>query len=293
MNYISKVGECSMIISVASGKGGTGKTTVALMLAMGAIQAQVADGDVEEPNCHLFMKPHMDEVQTVENFIPQIELERCNGCGDCVKVCRFSALAIAGGKAMVFPELCHSCGGCSLACKLEAIREIPKRIGEMMIGTGSGAYEQVRWIGGRIDPGMPASGPVIHAVRDALVECECTVIDCPPGTACSMVTAVTGSDVCLLVTEPNAFGLHDLELAINVLKEIGITRRGVIVNKGENGEWRRRIQELCLKCDIPVIADIPYSREWAAEYAGGVLPAAAVDMGRRIWEEVRLLWPVQ
>ncbi|HWR28302.1 MAG TPA: 4Fe-4S binding protein [Negativicutes bacterium] len=282
-----------MIVSVASGKGGTGKTTVALMLALGAGIVQVADGDVEEPNCHLFMNPEIQEVNSVEISIPQIDLKRCNGCGDCAKVCRFAALAVAGGKAMVFPELCHSCGGCVLACKTEAIQEVSRRIGEVRIGVGSGAYSHVRWIGGRIDPGMPASGPIIRAVREELVACECTVIDCPPGTSCSMATAVQGSDVCLLVTEPNAFGLHDLELAIHVLKEIGIVRRGVVVNKSETGEWRRRIQELCLKHEIPVIAEIPYSRKWAAEYAGGILPVEAIDMGRRIWEGVRLAWPLR
>lgn len=282
-----------MIVSVASGKGGTGKTTLALMLALGATQVQVADCDVEEPNCHLFMNPEIQKVKSVVISIPQIRQENCNGCGDCVTVCRFSAIALAGGKAMVFPELCHSCGGCVLACKREAIREVPRRIGERMVGIGSGAYDHVRWIGGRIDPGMPAAGPVIRAVREDLEACECTVIDCPPGTSCSMVTAVQGSDVCLLVTEPNSFGLHDLELAVHVLREIGITRCGVVVNKSENGEWRRRIQELCLKHEIPVIADIPYSREWAAEYAGGILPAEAKEWGRRIWEEVRLTWPLR
>ena len=281
-----------MIVSVASGKGGTGKTTVALMLALGVSIAQVADCDVEEPNCHLFMKPRTREVNPVEILIPQIEKELCNACGDCVTACRFAALAVAGGKAMVFPELCHSCGGCILACKAGAIREITNRIGEVAIGVGTGAYRHARLVVGRIDSGTPAAGPVIRAVRDELVACENTVIDCPPGTACSMTTAVAGSDVCLLVTEPNAFGLHDLELAINVLKEIGIARRGVVVNKSEKGEWLLRINELCLQHDMPVIAEIPYSRQWAAECAGGILPAEAAARGRHIWEEVRLAWPL-
>lgn len=282
-----------MIVSVASGKGGTGKTTVALMLALGAAQVQVADCDVEEPNCHLFMKPENQEIMPVKVVIPKIDKALCNACGDCVKACRFAALALAGGSVMVFPELCHSCGGCILACEQSAIREMPHRIGEVSVGVGSNAYKHVRLIVGRIDPGTPAAGPVIRAVREELVACDCTVIDCPPGTACSMATAVAGSDVCLLVTEPNAFGLHDLELAIHVLQEIGITRCGVVVNKYEDGKWSRQIKELCGKHKIPVIAEILYSREWAAEYAGGSLPAEAAVIGRRIWEEVRLAWPVQ
>ena len=282
-----------MIVSVASGKGGAGKTTVALMLALGSDRIQVADCDVEEPNCHLFMKPENQEVKTVEVFVPKIDKTLCNACGDCVKTCRFAALAIAGGAAMVFPELCHSCGGCVLACGQGAIRETPNRVGEVSVGVGTGNYSCVRLVVGRIDPGTPAAGPVIRAVKEELIASDYTVIDCPPGTACSMATAVAGSDVCLLVTEPNAFGLHDLELAIRVLHEIDITRCGVVVNKYEDGEWSRNIKELCRKHKIPVIAEILYSREWAAEYAGGILPAEAAIIGRRIWEEVRLAWPVQ
>lgn len=282
-----------MIISVASGKGGTGKTTVALMLAMGAESVQVADCDVEEPNCHLFMKPEKQETKWVKVFVPKIDKALCNTCGDCVEACRFAALALAGGSVMVFPELCHSCGGCILACEAGAILEIPNRIGEVAVGIGTGAYSHARLVLGRIDPGTPAAGPVIRAVKEELVACDYTVIDCPPGTACSMATAVAGSDVCLLVTEPNAFGLHDLELAIHVLKEVGIARCGVVVNKYEDGEWSRHIKELCSKHKIPVIAEILYSREWAVEYAGGILPAEAAIIGRRIWEEVRLAWPVQ
>lgn len=280
-----------MIVSVASGKGGTGKTTVALMMALGSPRAELVDCDVEEPNCHLFLKPEMKNRTPVEVKVPSILPDRCDGCGDCVKVCRFAALVLAGGKAMVFPELCHSCGGCSMACNRNAIREDPCRIGELEKGVGTGDYGYVHWTAGKIDPGIPAGGPLIRAMKSQIMEFENTIIDCPPGTSCSMAMAVYGSNVCLLVTEPNAFGLHDLELAVDVLKEIGVTRRGVIINKSESGQWLRKIQELCYKKEIPVIAEIPYSRSWAAAYAGGKLPEEAVGMGRKIWEEVRLTWP--
>ena len=282
-----------MIVSVASGKGGTGKTTVALMLALGAETVQLVDCDVEEPNCHLFLKPQIEKVKTVKVSTLAIDKDRCNGCGACVAVCRFTALALAGGKIMVFPELCHSCGGCVLACEQKAIREVRRRIGEIQIGRGTSDYGQVDWVSGQIDPGTPAAGAVIRAVKGALAVCENTVIDCPPGTSCSMVAAVQGSDVCLLGTEPNAFGLHDLELAIQVVQKIGRSHCAVIVNKSEVNEWRQRIRELCRKQAIPVLADIPYCRQWAAKYAGGVLPTAGAAIGRQVWEEVRRIWPVQ
>ena len=282
-----------MIVSVASGKGGTGKTTVALLLALGAEAVQLVDCDVEEPNCHLFLKPQIEKVKTVKVSTLAIDKDRCNGCGACVAVCRFTALALAGGKIMVFPELCHSCGGCVLACEQKAIREVRRRIGEIQIGRGTSDYGQVDWVSGQIDPGTPAAGAVIRAVKGAMAVCENTVIDCPPGTSCSMVAAVQGSDVCLLVTEPNAFGLHDLELAIQVVQKIGRSHCAVIVNKSEVNEWRQRIRELCRKQAIPVLADIPYCRQWAAKYAGGVLPTAGATIGRQIWGEVRRIWPVQ
>ena len=282
-----------MIVSVASGKGGTGKTTVALMLALGAETVQLVDCDVEEPNCHLFLKPQIEKVKTVKVSTLAIDKDRCNGCGACVAVCRFTALALAGGKIMVFPELCHSCGGCVLACEQKAIREVRRRIGEIQIGRGTSDYGQVDWVSGQIDPGTPAAGAVIRAVKEAMAVCENTVIDCPPGTSCSMVASVQGSDVCLLVTEPNAFGVHDLELAIQVVQKIGLPHCAVIVNKSEVNEWRQRIWEVCRKQAIPVLADIPYCRQWAAKYAGGVLPTAGAAIGRQIWEEVRRIWPVQ
>lgn len=279
-----------MIVSVASGKGGTGKTTVALMMALGSVRTELVDCDVEEPNCHLFLRPELECVKEVEVRIPSIVLERCNSCGACVKVCRFAALVMAGGKPMLFPELCHSCGGCVLACAERAILEAPRRIGRLEIGTGSGIYDHVRWLSGKLDPGVPAGGPLIKAVKAEVTDCENTILDCPPGTSCSMALAVHGSDVCLLVTEPNAFGLHDLELAMDVVAELGIGTCGVIVNKSEPGLWRGKIQDLCFRKNIPVLMDIPYSREWAEQYASGVLSGEAVEMGRRIWEEVRKTW---
>ena len=279
-----------MIVSVASGKGGTGKTTVALMMALGSVRVELVDCDVEEPNCHLFLNPEREGMVAVTITTPTILAERCDGCGDCVKACRFAALVVAGRKAMVFPELCHSCGSCRLACTKQAIAEQARRIGEVEKGWGTGAYEHVRWLAGKIDPGFPAGGPLIKALKAAVEQYDNTILDCPPGTSCSMAMAVQGSDGCLLVTEPNAFGLHDLELAIDVLQEIGVKNCGVVINKSEAGVWRRKIQELCMKRQIPVIADIPYSRSWAEQYAGGALSGEAAAMGRKIWEEVRLKW---
>ena len=280
-----------MRVSVASGKGGTGKTTVALMLAAGAEQATLIDCDVEEPNCHLFAKPDCVTAETVAVQIPDIIAERCDGCGDCAKGCRFSALVVAGGKAMLFPELCHSCGACSLTCTRQAIREMPRRIGIIEQGTGTEEYQRVRWIAGKLDPGLPAGGPLIKALKAKAPATGNVVLDCPPGTSCSMALAVYDSDVCLLVTEPNAFGYHDLVLAVDVLAEIGQERCGVVINKSDPGLWQDRVRALCQEKKIPLLAEIPYSREWAAAYAGGRLPAQAIVQGRNIWREVQRIWP--
>ena len=280
-----------MRVSVASGKGGTGKTTVSLMLAAGAEQTTLIDCDVEEPNCHLFVKPDNLATETVNVRIPEILAERCDGCGDCVKVCRFSAVVVAGGKAMLFPELCHSCGGCSLACTRQAIREVSRRIGVIEQGVGTEEYQRVHWIAGKLDPGLPAGGPLIKALKAKAESKGNVVMDCPPGTSCSMALAVYDSDICLLVTEPNAFGYHDLVLAVDVLEEIGQERCGVVINKSDPGPWQDRIRDLCQDKNIPLLAEIPYSREWAVAYAGGRLPAQAIVQGRNIWREVQRTWP--
>ena len=280
-----------MRVSVASGKGGTGKTTVALMLAAGAEQTTLIDCDVEEPNSHLFVKPDNLATETVNVRIPDVFSERCDGCGDCVKVCRFSALVVAAGKAMLFPELCHSCGGCSLACTRQAIQEVPRRIGVIEQGTGTEEYQRVHWIAGKLDPGLPAGGPLIKALKAKAPLAGNVVMDCPPGTSCSMALAVYDSDVCLLVTEPNAFGYHDLVLAMAVLAEIGQDRYGVVINKSDPGPWQDRLRALCQERDMPLLAEIPYSREWAAAYAGGRLPVQAIVQGRMIWREVQRTWP--
>lgn len=281
-----------MIVSVASGKGGTGKTTVALMLAQGRGLVTLIDCDVEEPNCHLFLNPEIGSVKPVEVSVPYADIDKCTGCGDCVTVCRFAALAVARGKVMIFPELCHSCGGCILACRFDALKEKPRRVGEILRGVGTGFYSHVESITGKMDAGVPSGGPVIRAVKKERELAPSVIVDCPPGTSCAMAQSVFGSDVCLLVTEPNAFGFHDLELAVAVLKEMGIQRFGVVVNKSEPGKWLQTIHAFCLRNQIPLVAEIPYRRDWAVAYAGGVLPDETVAVGRRIWEEVGRLWPV-
>ena len=280
-----------MIVSVASGKGGTGKTTVALMLSMGRVRVSLVDCDVEEPNCHLFVNPVVDRIKTVSIFVPVVDIEACTGCGACANVCRFAAFAVAKNKAMIFPELCHSCGGCVLACKVGALRYETHRVGEISFGVGTGRYDHVEMVTGTMDAGVQAVGSVIKCVKENIIADWSVVVDCPPGTSCAMAQAVHGSDVCLLVTEPNAFGFHDLELAIAVLKEIGIGKYGVIVNKSEPGKWLKKIQALCLQSEIPFIAEIPYRRELAAAYAEGILPDASAEIGRGIWEGVGRAWP--
>jgi MinD superfamily P-loop ATPase len=252
-----------MIISVASGKGGTGKTTVATNLALSIGKCQFLDCDVEEPNAHIFLKPRMLESRPVGLPVPQVDLERCTYCGKCAEVCQFSAIAVIKKNVLTFPELCHGCGACSLLCPEDAITEVDRKIGVLEIGRSDG----IRFIHGILEISEAMSPPLIKAVKRAAYSGGTEIVDVPPGTSCPVIEAVKGSDFCLLVTEPTPFGLNDLILAVEMLRILKIPF-GVAVNRSDVGD--DKVDDYCRREDIPILMKIPMDRDLAVAYSKGI-----------------------
>ena len=250
-------------IVVASGKGGTGKTLVAVNLALSVNADQIIDCDVEEPNDHIFLNPVETKNEKVKILVPEIDENKCTYCRKCAEFCQFNALFIAGETAMVFKELCHSCGGCKLICPEDAITEKPRAIGEITVGTG----EDIELVYGKLNIGEALAVPIITAVKEHINKEGLVVLDSPPGTACPVVESVDGSDYCIMVTEPTPFGLHDLEVAAEVVMQLGIPL-GVVVNFAGIGD--RGVYEFCEKKNIPIIMEIPYDRRIAELYSNGI-----------------------
>jgi MinD superfamily P-loop ATPase len=262
-----------VIIAIASGKGGTGKTSIATSLALAAAEGDTSvcllDCDVEEPNCHIFMKPAMTATEPVTVPVPRVDEALCTGCGECGRVCRFGAIAVLKDTAMVFPELCHGCGGCSLVCPAEAIAETPREVGVVEVGRSDG----VVFVHGRLNVGEAMSPPVIRAVRRHADADVLTVIDAPPGTSCPVIAAVREADFVVLVTEPTPFGLNDLQLAVEMTRALGIPF-GVIVNRADVGD--DAVERWCRGENVELLAAVPHDRAIAEAYSRGVAPVKAV-----------------
>jgi MinD superfamily P-loop ATPase len=254
-----------MIISVASGKGGTGKTTIATNLAMSMGRSvNLIDCDVEEPNAHLFIKPGSITRTIATTFVPRIDTERCTGCRACAELCQFNALTVVGGCAMVFAELCHSCRGCYEICAEAAVREDFRELGEMI----SGYRDQVRLTYGSLRVGEAMAPPLIKQVIAAGKDDNPTIIDAPPGTSCPMITAVNQSDFVLFVSEPTPFGLHDLTLAHETVKNLGLPC-GMVINRCDIGD--EGLRNYAHEQNLPVLLEIPFDRAIAEAYARGIL----------------------
>jgi len=275
-----------MIISVASGKGGTGKTTVAVSLALSQeVPVTLLDCDVEEPNAALFLKLSDRKEQAVTVPVPVIDESKCAACGECARFCEFNAIVHIGTSVMAFHELCHSCGGCTLVCPTKAIREEPAAIGVLTtaIVADRPAGSGIAFAQGTLEIGKALSPPVIREVRKHAAADGLTIIDCPPGTSCPMSTAVSGTDYVVLVTEPTPFGLHDLTLAVETVRKMAIPC-GVVINRSTNGDGR--VQKYCAKQDIPVLMEIPEDRKIAEGYSRGVPLVECANEYRSAFEKL-------
>ncbi len=251
-----------MKISVASGKGGTGKTTVAVNLALSIEDPQLIDCDVEEPDCHLFLDVDMEKLEDIESYRPKVELEKCNLCGKCGEVCRFNAIVVTPEKPMIFSELCHSCGLCKHACPQDAIYEEEKTIGIV-----EKSEEELDFYHGVLTAGELLAPSIIGAVKSYASSDRPVVLDAPPGNACAAVEAVEDSDFCILVTEPTPFGLHDLKISVKMLERQDIPF-GVVLNRVGIGD--DRVEKYCEEKNIPILLNIPNNRKIAELYSEGI-----------------------
>ena len=252
-----------MIVSIASGKGGTGKTTVAVNMALSLKDVQILDCDVEEPNVHILLQPKINETKPVYISTPLVDEEKCDHCGKCSEFCEFNALFVTPEKVLFFPELCHSCGGCLLVCPKNAITEENVEIGVVK----KGVVEGVELVYGELNVGEPMPVPVIKGVKKQIKSNKTVIIDSPPGASCPVIESVHGSDYCLLVSEPTPFGLHDLKIMVQVLEELNIPF-GVIINRAGIGD--RKIYDFCEEKGVPILLEIPFQRKIAELYSRGI-----------------------
>ncbi|MDK2826018.1 MAG: hypothetical protein PWQ44_1195 [Methanolobus sp.] len=254
-----------MKIAIASGKGGTGKTTVAVNFALAIGDAQLFDCDVEEPNCNLFLGLDLEKQEDVSIAVPEINTEKCSLCGSCVEFCHYNAIAKLPRSVMIFPKLCHGCGGCHIVCPENAISEIKRPIG--MIEKGVDPGSGISFFQGTLGIGEPMATPVIRRLQAHMDENKVAVVDSPPGTACPVIATVGEMDYCVLVTEPTPFGLNDLILAVNVVRQLEVPL-GVIINRHGSGD--DSVEEHCYSENIPILMKIPYDREIAVLYSEGI-----------------------
>jgi len=252
-----------MRISVASGKGGTGKTTIATNLALSiGSNVQLLDCDVEEPNAHFFIHPTFKKAEPVFTPVPEVDEEKCTFCGKCSDICQFKAIAVVNETVLVFQELCHSCGGCMEVCPENAITEKGRELGIIQKGHRNG----IEFIHGKLRVGEAMSPPLIKAVRSHELPDKLTIIDAPPGTSCPVIASVKDTDFVLLVTEPTPFGLHDLKLAVGAVEILNIPC-GLVINRCDLGD--DKVREYADSVNIPILMEIPLDRKIAVAYSRG------------------------
>ncbi|MEA1968973.1 MAG: ATP-binding protein [Thermodesulfobacteriota bacterium] len=256
-----------MIITIASGKGGTGKTTVSVNLAACAKKndIEVFDCDVEEPNSHIFIKPDYLTLEDISTMIPEVDKQKCTLCGECEKICQFSAIAIVAKKIMTFPEMCHSCKGCVMVCPEDAIKESSRILGKLIHGRNK---EGIKLTWGELRVGEAMSPPLIEQVKERINKDKINIVDAPPGTSCPAIAALRDSDYALLVAEPTPFGLNDLALTVEALRKLSVPF-GIVINRAE--PETSVIDEYAKKEGIEILQQFPFSREAAAVCSKGLL----------------------
>ncbi len=255
-----------MIISVASGKGGTGKTLVATSLALSLKdkhEVQLLDCDVEEPNDHVLLKPVITCSEAVCIPVPKVDEQKCTYCGKCAEVCAYHAISVFPKNVLVFPHLCHGCGACSYLCPEKAISEEMREIGVVE----SGYTDGIGFAHGKLSIGEPTPTPVIRKVKELANHDGIVIIDVSPGTSCPVVESIKGSDFCILVTEPTPFGLNDLALAVETVRELGIPC-GIVLNRAGIGD--SGVEKYCHKENLPILLTIPLDMDIARLYSRGV-----------------------
>lgn len=253
-----------MKIAIASGKGGTGKTTVSLNLALSLSDVQLFDCDVEEPNCNLFLDFGLEKVEDVVCPVPVINQEKCSICRQCSDFCRYNALAALPDRVLFFPSLCHGCGGCSVLCSEKAIRESQRSLGVIEKAKGKSSPEFYRGI---LNIGETMTSAVIKTLKKYIDDRKTAILDAPPGTACPVIASIGDVDYCVLVTESTPFGFHDLRLAVNVVRSLKVPF-GVVINRWGLGD--SRVEEYCKAEGIPILLRIPNYLKIAELYSRGI-----------------------
>jgi len=269
-----------MILAIASGKGGTGKTTVSVNLARSLdSNVRLLDCDVEEPNCRLFLKGEKESEEIITMPVPQVDEALCDGCGECGRFCEYHAIVSFGKEPLFFAEMCHGCGGCAMVCPHKAITETGRRIGVVAtIKSGN-----ISLIEGKLDVGIAMAPPLIRAVKARLNSDTVSILDAPPGTSCPVISTIRGADFVLLVTEPTPFGLHDLKLAVKTVMELAMPF-GVVINRMGSGD--DRVNRYCRAENIPVFLEIPDDRRIAEAYSRGVLMVDALPEYRETFRKL-------